>query len=88
MAWYRLIFHPRVADDLRGIEHSLAQRLFDKAKWIASNVDNLRHEPVAMIDVPGISKYAVGDWRIFYVVDRAEQFVNILAVVPRRSLSS
>jgi mRNA interferase RelE/StbE len=54
----------------------MAQRLFDKTKWLASNVENLRHEPVAA-DLPAIHKYAVGDWRIFYSIDRAEQLVDI-----------
>ena len=62
----------------------MAQRLFEKTKWLASNVENLRHEMVAP-DLPGLSKYAVGEWRIFYVVDQAEQLVDIHAVV-RRSL--
>ena len=54
----------------------MAQRLFDKTKWLASNVENLRHEPVAA-DLPAIHKYAVGDWRIFYSIDRTEQLVDI-----------
>ena len=54
----------------------MAQRLFDKTKWLASNVENLRHEPVAS-DLPAVHKYAVGDWRIFYSIDRTEQLVDI-----------
>jgi mRNA interferase RelE/StbE len=87
MAWYRLAFHPAVADDLAAADPPMAQRLFDKTKWIASNAENLRHDAVDQ-DLPGLSKYAVGEWRIFYTLDRAEQFVNIHAIVRQSSLRS
>lgn len=85
MAWFRLAFRPAVIQDLTQVDPAMAQRLFDKTKWIASNVDNLRHEPVAS-DLPGLSKYAVGDWRIFYSIDRADSLVDIHAIVPRAQL--
>lgn len=65
----------------------MAQRLFEKTKWIVSNVENLRHETVAE-DLPGLFKYAVADWRIFYTVDRDEQLVVIHAIVRGASLRS
>jgi mRNA interferase RelE/StbE len=85
MAWYRIAFRPSVVQDLRAAEPSMAQRLFEKTKWIASNVDNLRHEPIAQ-DLPGLCKYAVGDWRIFYSIDRADQLVDIHGIVRQRDL--
>ncbi|MEK7726089.1 MAG: type II toxin-antitoxin system RelE/ParE family toxin [Nitrospirota bacterium] len=85
MAWFRLAFRPGVIQDLSQVDLAMAQRLFDKTKWIASNVDNLRHESVAP-DLPGLSKYAVGDWRIFYSIDRADSLVDIHAIVPRNLL--
>ena len=85
MAWFRLAFRPTVIQDLSQIDPGMAQRLFDKTKWIASNVGNLRHEPVAP-DLPDLSKYAVGDWRIFYSIDRADALVDIHAIVPRTAL--
>jgi len=87
VAWYRLVFHPSVLNDLATVEVPTAQRLFEKTKWIASNVENLRHEAVAQ-DLPGLCKYAVGEWRIFYSLDRAEQLVDIHAVVRQPSLRS
>lgn len=85
MAWYRIAFRPSVVQDLRAVEPSMAQRLFEKTKWIASNVDNLRHEPIAQ-DLPSLCKYAVGDWRIFYSIDRADQLVDIHGIVRQRDL--
>jgi len=85
VAWYRLSFQPSVVEDLAAIEAGTAQRLFDKTKWIASNVENLRHESVADA-LPGLSKYAVGEWRIFYAIDRTEQLVDIHAVVPQSAI--
>ena len=85
MPWYRLSFQPSVVDDLALIEAPSAQRLFEKTKWITSNVDNLRHEPVAS-DLPELCKYAVGEWRIFYTLDRVDQLVHIHAILHRSSL--
>jgi mRNA interferase RelE/StbE len=82
MAWYRLAFKPEVVADLAKLEKPMAQRLFDKTKWLASNVENLRHEQ-ARPDLPGLSKYAVGDWRIFYSVDRAAQVLDIHSILSR-----
>lgn len=85
MPWYRLAFKPGIAQDLATIDQPMAQRLLDKSKWLASNVDNLRHEAIAD-DLPGLSKYAVGEWRIFYAIDHAEQRVDIHAIIPRSRL--
>ena len=76
MAWYRIAYRPEVVKDLAGIEKVMAQRLLDKTKWLASNLENLRHEPISP-DLPGVSKYAVGEWRIFYSVDREEHLVDV-----------
>lgn len=87
MPWYRLAFQPGTAQDLAIIDRSTAQRLLDKSKWLASNVDNLRHEPIAD-DLPGLCKYAVGEWRIFYTIDRTEQLVDIHAILMQNTLRS
>jgi len=87
MAWYRLAYRPAILKDLASLEPSMAQRLLDKTKWIASNIDNLRHEPIAP-DLPGLSKYAVEDWRIFYSIDREDCLVDIHGIVPHTELRS
>lgn len=87
MPWFRIAFRPSVVQDLRAIDAPMAQRLFDKTKWIASNVDNLRHEPIAP-DLPELCRYAVGDWRIFYSIDRTDQLVDIHAIVRREDLQT
>ena len=76
MAWYRLAYRPAVVGDLAKIEKAMAQRLLDKTKWLASNVENLHHDPISP-DLPGLSKYAVGEWRIFYSIDREEHLVDV-----------
>jgi mRNA interferase RelE/StbE len=85
MAWYRLAFQAGVAADLSGIDRPMAQRLLEKTKWLASNVDNLRHESL-QADLPRLHKYAVADWRIFYVIDRDEQVVDIHAIVHKHAI--
>ncbi len=87
MPWYRLAFQPGTAQDLAAIDRPMAQRLLDKCKWLTSNVDNLRHEPI-LDDLPGLCKYAVGDWRIFYAIDRTEQLVDIHAILPQNAFRS
>lgn len=87
MAWYRLAYRPAILQDLASLEPSMAQRLLDKTKWIASNVDNLRHEPIAP-ELPGLSKYAVENWRIFYSIDRDNHLVDIHHIVRQKDLRS
>jgi mRNA interferase RelE/StbE len=80
MAWYRLAYRPAILQDLASLEPTVAQRLLDKTKWIASNIDNLRHESIEP-ELPGLSKYAVEDWRIFYSIDREDHLVDIHGIV-------
>ena len=87
MAWYRLAYRPAILIDLASLEPSMAQRLLDKTKWIASNIDNLRHELIEP-DLPGLCKYAVEDWRIFYSIDRDDHLVDIHGIVRHRELRS
>ena len=85
MPWYRLSFQPGVVQDLAAAGLPLGQRLLEKTKWIASNVEKLRHE--AIHGLPGLHKYAVADWRIFYAIDRTERLVDIHAVIHRKALA-
>ncbi len=85
MPWYRVAYRPQVIDDLSKVDQSMAQRLFDKTKWLASNVENLRHEPLDP-DLPGLSHYAVGDWRILYSIDRDEQILDVHLVGTSRDV--
>ncbi len=85
MPWYRVSYLPIVLDDLRATEQPMAQRVLDKTKWLASNVSNLRHDPLYP-DLPGMSQYAVGDWRILYSIDREEHVVEIHRVCNRDEL--
>ena len=87
MAWYRLVYCPAILTDLASLELAMAQRLLDKTKWIASNIDNLRHDPIAP-DLPGLSKYAVEGWRIFYSIDRNDHLVDIHGIVRQREVRS
>jgi mRNA interferase RelE/StbE len=80
MAWYRLAYCPAILTDLASLELSMAQRLLDKTKWIASNIDNLRHEPIGS-DLPGLYKYAVEGWRIFYSIDLDDHLIDIHGIL-------
>ena len=86
MPWYRLAFKPDVIADLVPLEKDFAQRLFEKTKWLASNVANLRHEPIAP-DLPGVAKYAVGDWRIFYSIDHDDHVLIVHGILHKKELT-
>ena len=85
MAWYRIAYRPEVVADLAKLDKAGAQRLLDKTKWLASNVENLRHEPVSP-DWPGLSKYAVGEWRIFYSIDRGERLLDVHVIAQGKDI--
>jgi mRNA interferase RelE/StbE len=82
MPWFRLTFQEGVIQDLAG--NPLAQRLLDKTKWLASNTENLRHQMI--VDLPGLHKYAVADWRIFYEIVQAESLVHVHAILHKSAL--
>jgi len=86
MPWYRLACRPSVIADLAALDKELAQRLLDKTKWLASNVGNLRHDPIAP-ELPSLAKYAVGDWRIFYTVDRTDNILDVHCIIHRKALA-
>ena len=88
MPWYRLAFAPDVIADLATLDKNLAQRLVDKTKWLASNVANLRHEALTpeAHDLPGVAKYAVGAWRIFYSINRDDHLVTVHGIIHRKEL--
>lgn len=86
MAWYRLTFQAGVATDLASAGAPMAQRLLEKTKWLASNVDNLRHESLEA-DLSRLHKYAVADWRIYYVIHRDEQVLDIHAIVHKHAIA-
>jgi mRNA interferase RelE/StbE len=86
MAWYRVAYRPEVIADLARVEKAIAQRILDKTKWLASNVENLRHEPISP-DLPGLSKYAEGEWRIFYSIDRNEHLLDVHMIANQKEFS-
>ena len=85
MGWYRVTYLFLVIDDLRETEIVMAQCLFDKSRWLASNAENFRHEPLDQ-DVPGLAQYPVGDWRILYSIDREDHVVDIHRIGTRGDL--
>jgi mRNA interferase RelE/StbE len=85
MAWYKIAYCPDVVSDLAQIDTATAQRLLDKTKWLASNVANLRHDSLAA-DLPGLSQYAVSDWRIFYSIDQSAHVVDVHLIANRKTL--
>jgi mRNA interferase RelE/StbE len=85
MAWYRVAYRPDVIADLAKVDKAMVQRIFDKTKWLASNAENLRHEPIST-DLPGLSKYAVGEWRIFYSIDRNEHLLDVHMIANQKEL--
>lgn len=85
MPWYRVAYLPAVLDNLRAAEPSMAQRLLDKTKWLASNAANLRHDSMHPA-LSGLIQYAVADWRILYSIDRENHVVAIHRICSRREL--
>jgi len=85
MEWYRVAYRPAVVQDLAGLDRGQAQRLFEKTKWLASNVGNLRHGDVDEA-LPGLAKYTVNEWCIFYTVNRVEQVLEVHLIGPRRTV--
>ena len=82
---FEMSFLVRLKDGQGNSGVQIRSEILDKTKWLASNVENLRHEPIST-ELPGLSKYAVGEWRIFYSIDRDEHLLDVHMIVNQKEL--
>lgn len=82
---YQLVFHPRVADDLRQLDGATRKRILNKCQWLAEHVVEIAHERLSG-QWAGTYKLRMGDYRTVYTLDHDLELVIVHAVGHRREI--
>jgi mRNA interferase RelE/StbE len=82
---YEAAFHPDAAEDLKGLQRAVRQRILDKIHWLLDHVDEIRHRPLTA-QWAGMYRLRVGDYRVVYNIDRPRGRVIIYAVGHRHDI--
>ncbi len=82
-----MTYHIRILDaairDLERLDKPVAQRIVNRIRWLAENLDAVRPIPYKG-DLTGFYKLRVGDYRVVYEILRAERII-VIHLVGHRS---
>lgn len=82
---YHTEFASTALADLRRLDKSIAQRILNKIRWLASNLRELTPESLVG-EWEGTYKLRVGDYRVIYTLNHVETQMTILFVKHRREV--
>ena len=70
-------FSAGALDDLRKLDASTGQRMFEKVRWLGENCQTILHEPLVG-PLRGYCKLRVGDdYRVLYRYEREPQRITV-----------
>jgi len=78
-------FTPTAFDDLGRLSKPTAQRILNKIRWLAENLDQLTPEPLTG-PWASVFKLRVGDFRVLYTLDDSKNSVTIRFVRHHREV--
>lgn len=82
---YQVKLSPHAVADLARLDKPIAQRLIDKAKWLAENFETESREMLAG-ELHGLFKLRAGHYRIIYTADQNDHIITIQLVGHRREI--
>ncbi|HEY75784.1 MAG TPA: type II toxin-antitoxin system RelE/ParE family toxin [Thermoflexia bacterium] len=82
---YELEWLPEAVEDLSRLDRPVAQRIFDKMRWLAENFEQVTPEPLRG-EWRGVYKLRVGPYRVLYTVDRENRRITVHLVGHRRDV--
>ena len=68
---YRVEFTLAAEHDLSRLDSTVAQQVLDRLRWLADNVELVRHKALTA-QLTGAFSLRVGDYRAIYSLDRVE----------------
>ena len=84
---YRLNTTPTFDKDFKRLDPPTARQIAAKLAWLAEHPEALRHALRHLpVDLKGLQKYRVGDWRVLFWVDHARHTITLYAVEHRRRI--
>jgi mRNA interferase RelE/StbE len=82
---YSIILSDAAIDALQDLDKTIAKRIAQKIAWIATNADTLAHAMMTG-EWHGFYRYRVGDYRIIYLLDSEERWLEIVLIGHRRDV--
>jgi mRNA interferase RelE/StbE len=78
---YRAKFSEQARAQLRAVELKTARRILAKLTQLQD--DPFGYATTELVDRPGVRRLHIGDYRVFYTVDRGELIVLVIRVAHR-----
>ena len=82
---YELELMPEARDDLDSLDKPIAQRVFNKLRWLAGNFDAITPQPLTG-EWKGLFKLRIGSYRALYTVNRIERRLTVHLIKHRREV--
>ncbi len=82
---FAVVFTPQAESNLIQLDRMIAQRVLRKIRWLAEHFDDVTPEPLTG-QWQGMYKLRVGDYRVLYTVNQAEEQITIHLVRHRREV--
>ena len=68
---YQVEFTDTAVDDLSDLDRTVAQQALDRIRWLAGNVESVRHRALTA-QFRGTFSLRIGDYRAIYSINRTE----------------
>ncbi len=81
----RVLFTRKAETDLARLDRAVAKRVLRRLRWLAENVETVRHEPLTG-QWQGVYKLRVGDYRVLYTLDKEQQALIVHFARHRREI--
>ena len=82
---YKIIWHKAALDDLKRLDISVRQKIFEKVETYLARDPIGLGKPLKQ-NLAGMFRYCYGDYRIIYVVNISEKSMAILEVGHRKEI--
>jgi mRNA interferase RelE/StbE len=82
---YKVVWHEKALDDLKGIDKSQAKAIVDKAKNYLSKDPLSLGKPMKGM-FKGLYRYRLGDYRVICAIDRKEKLIIVLRIGDRKDI--
>lgn len=82
---YQAGLTPNAEADLARLDKNIAQRVLKKLRWMAENFEAIKHEALTG-EWEDVFKLRVGDYRVLYTFDSAQQRIVVHFIRHRREV--
>ncbi len=82
---FQLELLPQAISDLERLDKPIAQRVVNKLRWLAENLETIKVEALAG-PFTGLGKLRIGDYRVIYETDREHGLITVYLIGHRREI--